>query len=147
ALVNAAEVTIWTDVKAMYSADPRKVASAIPYQQVSWHQAWQLARLGNPVLHALTLSPLSGTQTALRVRSSYEPKLSASRVVHQHGVKPRLTTHLTHVTLLTLHSDVAFTADRVALALQQAVIALQQQGDNVCRLLPAASAEQALSCF
>ncbi|HEX5792099.1 MAG TPA: homoserine dehydrogenase, partial [Rheinheimera sp.] len=49
ALVNAVDVTIWTDVKAIYSADPRKVAAAVPYQQVSWQQACQLAQLGNPV--------------------------------------------------------------------------------------------------
>lgn len=147
ALVNAAEVTIWTDVKAIYSADPRKVASAIPYQQVSWHQACQLARLGNPVLHARTLSPLSGTQTALRVRSSYEPQLSGCRVVQQHDVKQSFITELSNVTLLTLHSDVAFTAEQLALELQQPVIALPQQGDNVCWLLPAAYAEQALSCL
>ena len=147
ALVNAAEVTIWTDVNAIYSADPRKVAAAIPYQQVSWHQACQLAQLGNPVLHARTLAPLSGTETALRVRSSYEPQLSGCRVVQQVAGRQSFITELNDVTLLTLHADIVLSAERLALELQQPVIALPQQGNNLCWLLPTACAEQALACL
>lgn len=147
ALVNAAEVTIWTDVNAIYSADPRKVAAAIPYQQVSWHQACQLAQLGNPVLHARTLAPLSGTETALRVRSSYEPQLPGCWVVPQVGGTQSFITELNDVTLLTLHSDITVTAERLALELQQPVIELPQQGDNLRWLLPAVCAEQALACL
>ena len=147
ALVNAAEVTIWTDVNAIYSADPRKVAAAIPYQQVSWHQACQLAQLGNPVLHARTLAPLSGTETALRVRSSYEPQLSGCRVVQQVAGRQSFITELNDVTLLTLHADILLSAERLALELQQPVIALPQQGNNLCWLLPTACAEQALACL
>lgn len=144
ALVNAVDVTIWTDVKAIYSADPRKVAAAVPYQQVSWQQACQLAQLGNPVLHARTLLPLTGTDTALLVRSSYEPEQAGCCVVQQGGTEQGFITELTDVTLLTLHQDTAVTAARLALELQQPVIALPQQGDNLCWLLPTVCAEQAL---
>lgn len=149
ALLQAAEVTIWTDVKAIYSADPRKVACAIPYKQVSWQQACQLAQLGNPVLHPRTLAPLTDTDTVLQVRSSYETAQSGCRVV-----QPSLTpsgaaqqgfiTELNDVTLLTLHQDTAITAASLALELQQPVISLPQQGDNQCWILPSICAEQAL---
>ena len=159
ALVNAAEVTIWTDVKAIYSADPRKVKAALPYSQVSWQQACQLAQLGNPVLHARTLSPLTGTATALLVRSSYEPQYAGCRVVQQDNTAQQhasqeqaqqlvaqqgFITELDNVTLLTLHQETSVSAAQLALELQQPVIALPQQGDNVCWLLPAECAEQAL---
>lgn len=150
ALVQAAAVTIWTDVKAIYSADPRKVACAVPYQQVSWQQAYQLAQLGNPVLHARTLAPLSGTGTVLQVRSSYEPAHAGCRIT-QPGLTPPdaaqqgFITELPDVTLITLHQDTTVTAAKLALELQQPVIALPQQGDNLCWLLPAAFAEQALA--
>ncbi|GAB2906862.1 bifunctional aspartate kinase/homoserine dehydrogenase II [Rheinheimera gaetbuli] len=155
ALVNAAEVTIWTDVKAIYSADPRKVKTALPYSQVSWQQACQLAQLGNPVLHARTLSPLTGTATALLVRSSYQPQHAGCRVVQQDNAaqeralqekaQPQgFITELDNVTLLTLHQDASISAAQLALELQQPVIALPQQGDNLCWLLPAVCAEQAL---
>ena len=144
ALVNAAEVTIWTDVKAIYSADPRKVKAALPYQQVSWQQACQLAQLGNPVLHARTLSPLTDTTTALLVRSSYEPQHAGCRVVQHEGTAQSFITELHDVTLLTLHQEAAVSAAQLALELQQPVIALPQQGDNLCWLLPAGCAAQAL---
>lgn len=150
ALVQAAEVTIWTDVKAIYSADPRKVACAIPYSQVSWQQACQLAQLGNPVLHARTLAPLTGTDTVLQVRSSYEPEQSGCCVAQPGSTQPGAAqqgfiTELNDVTLLTLHQDTAVTAERLALELQQPVIELPQQGDNLCWLLPTVCAEQALA--
>ncbi|MDR6981706.1 aspartokinase/homoserine dehydrogenase 2 [Rheinheimera pacifica] len=150
ALVQAAQVTIWTDVKAIYSADPRKVACAIPYSQVSWQQACQLAQLGNPVLHARTLAPLTGTDTVLQVRSSYEPEQSGCCVAQPGSTQPGVAqqgfiTELNDVTLLTLHQDTAVTAARLALELQQPVIELPQQGDNLCWLLPTVCAEQALA--
>ncbi|MBZ9611200.1 bifunctional aspartate kinase/homoserine dehydrogenase II [Rheinheimera maricola] len=155
ALVNATEVTIWTDVKAIYSADPRKVKAALPYSQVSWQQACQLAQLGNPVLHARTLSPLTGTATALLVRSSYQPQHAGCRVVQQDTAAQECAaqekaqqqgfiTELDNVTLLTLHQDISVSAAQLTLELQQPVIELPQQGDNLCWLLPAVCAEQAL---
>ncbi|HEY9043550.1 MAG TPA: homoserine dehydrogenase, partial [Rheinheimera sp.] len=111
------------------------------------HQACQLAQLGNPVLHARTLAPLSGTETALRVRSSYEPQLSGCRVVQQVAGRQSFITELNDVTLLTLHADIVLSAERLALELQQPVIALPQQGNNLCWLLPTACAEQALACL
>ncbi|MDX5407384.1 MAG: bifunctional aspartate kinase/homoserine dehydrogenase II [Chromatiaceae bacterium] len=143
ALVHATEVTIWTDVKAIYSADPRKVATALPYQQVSWQQACQLARLGNPVLHARTLSALTGTATRLRVRSSYQPVHQGCQVQQQ--VKAQhFITELNDVTLLTLAAG-SYDTERLALQLQQPVVTLAQHSDHVIWLLPANCAEQALA--
>lgn len=145
ALLKAASVTIWTDVKAIYSADPRKVPDALPYCEVSWAQACQLAQLGNPVLHARTLSPLTGTNTALIVRSSYQPEFAGCKVVQQEAQRQGFVTELTDVTLLTLHQHSRISAAELALELQQPVIALPQQGDNLSWLLPAANAEAALA--
>lgn len=149
ALVKAADVTIWTDVKAIYSADPRKVSTALPYQQVSWQQACKLAQLGNPILHARTLAPLAGTETTLKVRSSYQPEEPGCHLVQlasgrQQLVQQGFITELADVTLLTLHLDTAITAEQLALELQQPVIALPQQGDNQSWLLPASCAAHAL---
>ncbi len=67
--MQAQTINIWTDVDAIYSADPRKVPSARAYRQVPWAQARTLAQLGNPVLHAKTLSPLADYPAELVVRS------------------------------------------------------------------------------
>lgn len=145
ALVQADEVSIWTDVKAIYSADPRRVSSALPYQQVSWQQACTLAQLGNPVLHARTLSPLSGTPTVLRVRSSFHPQHSGCQIVQQSAIQQGFITELNDVSVLTLAHNAAISAECLALALQQPVVTLTQQGGHQRWLLPSVCAEQAVS--
>ncbi|CCQ10817.1 Aspartokinase [Pseudoalteromonas luteoviolacea B = ATCC 29581] len=81
--ISAKSVSIWTDTQGVYSTDPRKVASAIKYPKVCRAQANLLARLGNPVLHAKTLSPLKNTDIKLVVRSSYEPEATPTEVVKE----------------------------------------------------------------
>ncbi|MGB0937910.1 MAG: bifunctional aspartate kinase/homoserine dehydrogenase II [Colwellia sp.] len=59
ALVAAKNVTLWTDVDGIYSADPRVVPNARKLHRLPNGVARELGRLGNPVLHAKTLSPLT----------------------------------------------------------------------------------------
>ncbi|QBL10183.1 bifunctional aspartate kinase/homoserine dehydrogenase II [Rheinheimera sp. D18] len=145
ALLQASSVTIWTDVKAIYSADPRKVHNAIPYQQVSWSQACQLAQLGNPVLHARTLSPLTNGNTELIVRSSFEPQLAGCKVTQRAAQQQGFITELQNVSLLTLHQANRSSAAELSLQLQQPVIALPQLGENISWLLPTGATESALA--
>jgi aspartokinase/homoserine dehydrogenase 2 len=59
ALTAAKNVTLWTDVDGIYSADPRVVPSARKLNRLNNGVAKELGRLGNPVLHAQTLKPLT----------------------------------------------------------------------------------------
>ena len=79
--IDAEQVAIWTDTTGVFSTDPRKVATAVKYQKVCRSQAELLARLGNPVLHAKTLSPLKNTDIKLQVRSSFDPDTAGTEVV------------------------------------------------------------------
>jgi aspartokinase/homoserine dehydrogenase 2 len=81
--IEASAVSIWTDTQGVYSTDPRKVTNALKYPKVCRSQANLLARLGNPVLHAKTLSPLKGSNIKLQVRSSYEPDASPTEIVKE----------------------------------------------------------------
>lgn len=122
-LVQAQAIHIWTDVDAIYSADPRKVPSAKAYRQVPWSQATRLAALGNPVLHAKTLSPLQDFHAELVVRSSYEPSQPGCRVSRQSAIEVQFVTDLADVVLLSLPSQCQLLATTVANALQVAVFA------------------------
>lgn len=122
-LVQAQAIHIWTDVDAIYSADPRKVPSAKAYRQVPWSQATRLAALGNPVLHAKTLSPLQDFHAELVVRSSYEPSQPGCRVSRQSAIEVQFVTDLADVVLLSVPRHCDLTADVVASALQIAVFA------------------------
>ncbi|WP_339141390.1 bifunctional aspartate kinase/homoserine dehydrogenase II [Pseudoalteromonas galatheae] len=79
--LDAAQVSIWTDTTGVFSTDPRKVANAIKYTKVCRGQAELLARLGNPVLHAKTLSPLKDTDIKLQVRSSFDADALGTEIV------------------------------------------------------------------
>jgi aspartokinase/homoserine dehydrogenase 2 len=122
-LVQAQAIHIWTDVDAIYSADPRKVPSAKAYRQVPWSQATRLAALGNPVLHAKTLSPLQDFHAELVVRSSYEPSQPGCRVSRQSAIEVQFVTDLADVVLVSLPSRCSLTAETVASTLQVAVFA------------------------
>lgn len=84
ALANAKNVTLWTDVDGIYSADPRVVPSARKLHRLPNGVAKELGRLGNPVLHAKTLKPLTQEHsehvTHLHVASSFAPEISGTEI-------------------------------------------------------------------
>ena len=81
ALSQARNVTLWTDVDGIYSADPRIVPSARKLHRLPNAVANELGRLGNPVLHAKTLQPLTNHNTHLHVASSFAPDVSGTETV------------------------------------------------------------------
>ncbi len=123
ALLAAERVSIWTDVTAIYSADPRKCTDAVAYKQVNKRQACQLAALGNPVLHARTLAPLAGTDTHLLVRSALQPEYAGCAVAAEAPAQTFLTS-LSPVRLVSLAGKPAVNADALARELQSAVVVL-----------------------
>ncbi|KAJ9676290.1 hypothetical protein PVL29_025014 [Vitis rotundifolia] len=58
ALFRARQVTIWTDVDGVYSADPRKVTEAVILNQLSYQEAWEMSYFGANVLHPRTIIPV-----------------------------------------------------------------------------------------
>ncbi len=123
ALIKADVVQIWTDVDAIYSADPRKVPSAKAYRQVPWALAVRLAELGNPVLHAKTLQPLGLHPAELVVRSSYEPDQPGCRVSRQSAIEVQFVTDLPDAVLLNLPASCRLDARTAAAVLQFPVFA------------------------
>jgi aspartokinase/homoserine dehydrogenase 2 len=79
-LSGALNVTLWTDVDGIYSADPRVVPLARKLHRLPNGVAKELGRLGNPVLHAKTLQPLTNHSTHLHVASSFDPEISGTEI-------------------------------------------------------------------
>jgi aspartokinase/homoserine dehydrogenase 2 len=79
-LTGALNVTLWTDVDGIYSADPRLVPLARKLNRLPNGVAKELGRLGNPVLHAKTLQPLENHNTHLHIASSFDPITSGTEV-------------------------------------------------------------------
>lgn len=80
ALTGAANVTLWTDVDGIYSADPRIVPAARKLHRLPNGVARELGRLGNPVLHVNTLKPLDEHATHLHVASSFDSETSGTEI-------------------------------------------------------------------
>jgi aspartokinase/homoserine dehydrogenase 2 len=80
ALNQAGNVTLWTDVDGIYSADPRIVPNSRKLHRLPNEVAQELGRLGNPVLHAKTLTPLASNKTHLHIASSFAPQASGSEI-------------------------------------------------------------------
>ena len=57
ALTQARNITIWTDVDGVFSADPRRVKGARCLSSISYNEAWELAYFGANVLHPRTTLP------------------------------------------------------------------------------------------
>lgn len=83
-LVGALNVTLWTDVDGIYSADPRVVPNARKLHRLPNAVAKELGRLGNPVLHAKTLTPLVNESLNhhchLHVASSFDAQVSGTEI-------------------------------------------------------------------
>ncbi|KAL3159311.1 Bifunctional aspartokinase/homoserine dehydrogenase 1, chloroplastic [Trebouxia sp. C0010 RCD-2024] len=71
ALFQASQITIWTDVDGVYSADPRKVPEAVCLPSLSYHEAWELSYFGANVLHPRTTLPAMRYSIPIAIRNFF----------------------------------------------------------------------------
>lgn len=83
ALVHAPELTIWTDVSGIRTADPAAFPDAELCPELSYREAALLAASGGNVLHPDTLSPLLRRGTTVHVRNSLAPFEKGSRIARE----------------------------------------------------------------
>ncbi len=87
-LFDARELTIWTDVSGVLSADPRKVPDAVTVPTMSYAEACELAYFGAKVIHPQTLAPAMQKNIPIFIKNTFEPTgphtlISASRSADQ----------------------------------------------------------------
>ncbi len=73
-LFDAQELTIWTDVDGVLSADPRLVPDAVCLPRLSYAEACELAYFGASVLHPQTMAPVQSRGIPLRIRNTRRPE-------------------------------------------------------------------------
>lgn len=106
-LVEALNVTLWTDVDGIYSADPRVVPTARKLHRLPNGVAKELGRLGNPVLHANTLKPLTDHSTHLHVASSFDSSTVGTEI-GKFGQIAKQELSVTHLNDLLLAQSESF---------------------------------------
>jgi bifunctional aspartokinase / homoserine dehydrogenase 1 len=92
AALDADEVTLWTDVDGILTADPRLVPGACPILEMTYREACDLADLGAKVLHPKTLDAVSQRGIPLSIRNTFAPdrpgtKITAAGSFNGVGVK------------------------------------------------------------
>ncbi|KAG8047146.1 hypothetical protein GUJ93_ZPchr0008g12401 [Zizania palustris] len=70
-LVKAGQVTIWTDVDGVFSADPRKVSEAVILSTLSYQEAWEMSYFGANVLHPRTIIPVMKYNIPIVIRNMF----------------------------------------------------------------------------
>jgi aspartokinase/homoserine dehydrogenase 1 len=81
-LLKASNVTIWTDVDGVLSADPRRVPGAHVIPEVSYNEAMELAYFGAKVIHPKTMQPAisASPQIPIYIRNTFDTAGKGSRI-------------------------------------------------------------------
>lgn len=74
------EVWIMSDVDGVLSADPRLIPDAVPIRDLSYREAARFATLGAEILHPETIAPAAATGMEVRVRNTFDPGSSGTRI-------------------------------------------------------------------
>lgn len=104
-LLNAKELTIWTDQTGIYSADPRYVKDAFPLPTISYEEALELAHFGANVIHPRMIFPAQHSNRPIVVKNTYDPNTPGTLITSTvppstHGV--RGLTSMGPVALITI---------------------------------------------
>ncbi|MDH3532867.1 MAG: bifunctional aspartate kinase/homoserine dehydrogenase I [Gammaproteobacteria bacterium] len=130
ALCNAAELSIWTDVDGVMSADPNRVPEARVIEQMTYNEAMELAYFGAKVIHPQTLGPVIDNDIPLIIRNSFNAAQPGTRIETVaetiNGVKG--ITAIGNMALVNLEGSgmigVPGTADRLFAALKKAGVSV-----------------------
>lgn len=80
ALFRARQVTIWTDVNGVYSADPRKVTEAVILNTLSYQEAWEMSYFGANVLHPRTIIPVMQYDIPIVIRNIFNLSAPGTKI-------------------------------------------------------------------
>lgn len=77
-LLPAEAVTIWKDVEAVMSADPKEDNTAVNIPALSYTEVIEMAYYGAQVIHPKTIKPLQNAKIPLYVKSFIKPQLAGT---------------------------------------------------------------------
>ncbi len=154
ALTRADELTIWSDVDGVLSADPRRVPEAEIIDALSYNEAMELAYFGAKVIHPQTMGPAVRNKIPITIRNTFDPSQPGSRISARSeadlGIKG--VTAIDDVALVNLEGagmiGVPGTADRLFAALKAAnvsvtLISQASSEHSICIAVPRRFAERA----
>jgi aspartokinase/homoserine dehydrogenase 1 len=156
ALLEAAQIHIWTDVDGVLSADPRRVPDATVIDSLSYNEAMELAYFGAKVIHPQTMAPAVKGGIPIWIRNSFAPEKVGTLICAQPTslLPVKGITSIERVALVNIEGTgmigVPGTAHRLFGALREEAISviLISQGSSehsICCAIPQEQAERAAS--
>jgi len=118
-LLPAKDVTIWKDVEAVMSADPRQFSDAVNMPELSYAEVIEMAYYGAQVIHPKTIKPLQNKNIPLYVKSFLQPSLPGT-VISNKAVKnlpPVIVKKEKQVLMYFKSKDFSFVEDKPVEAL------------------------------
>ncbi len=153
-LLDADELSIWTDVDGVMSGDPNRVPEAKVIDTLSYNEAMELAYFGAKVIHPQTMGPAIANSIPILIRNTFAPDHPGTRVVAASGGEDKIKgiTAIDGVALVNVEGagmiGVPGTADRIFGSLREAdvsVILISQASSehSICFAVPALLADTA----
>jgi aspartate kinase len=84
-MLNAEHLTIWKDVEAVMSADPKQFPDAQPIAELNYNEVIEMAYYGAQVIHPKTVKPLQNKNIPLIVKSFLNPSQPGT-IIHNKPV-------------------------------------------------------------
>lgn len=78
--LRAESVTIWKDVPGVMSADPKRLPSAVVFEELPFQEAAEMTYYGASVIHPKTIKPLANNGIPLLVKNFENPLLPGTRI-------------------------------------------------------------------
>ncbi len=129
--LGATQLTVWSDVPGVFTADPALVSEAYPVTRLTWFEALELAHFGTRMFHARTVVPLLEGGATMTIRSTTEPDRPGTVIDARGNLaddQPTCVTSLEQLALLLVESRRS-TLPRGFIA--RALSALEEQGIRV----------------
>jgi aspartokinase/homoserine dehydrogenase 1 len=154
ALTKATELSIWTDVDGVMSADPNRVPEALVIDRLTYNEAMELAYFGAKVIHPQTLGPAIKNAIPVIIRNSHNIAHPGSRIDADSVASANIKgiTAIGGMALVNLEGSgmigVPGTADRLFASLKRAgvsvtLISQASSEHSICIAVPQDVAERA----
>src|SRR5258708_2404757 len=77
-------VTIWKDVPGVMSADPKRLANAVVFEELPYKETAEMTYYGASVIHPKTVKPLANKGIPLLVKSFVDSTLDGTKIHECH---------------------------------------------------------------
>lgn len=106
AAIQAETIEIWTDIDGMHNNDPRFIANTKPIEQLSFHEAAELAYFGAKILHPSSIVPARNKNIPVLLKNTLQPKAKGTKISqesNQKGIKAIAAKD--NITVINIQSD------------------------------------------